>query len=446
MAENESWETQDTKGYDSADDLLERLSEPHYQLNNETDRFLQDLDVAREVFELLDPILQKQAKEDREEFQKILEGLQTQHNVNKGNRESWVARARTLKKVLSRMTTGTKLFRRQSIASLVSRFDEFLSCVLRIALKNQPERLQGKNKCLPYEDALTADSIDQLLSKIVAKEVGAIMRDSHENQLVYIDDRFKLGLRDNFGKWSDLIEIMQRRNLFVHAGGVVSQKYLAKCREMDITPEPSYEVGDLLSAEPEYYMNAFYAMYELGLRVGQGLFRRLFPEKLDEADQALNDTGFSLLTEERWRLAGIVFDFALEFPSGWYSNDSWHKLFLVNRAIAYKESGKTKEMTDLLNGVDWSALAPRFRLAMLALRGQFDAAEKVMKAVSEDEINKHAYRTWPVFRHFRNTKQFARAYQDLFNEEFQPTVSEEDLQEETEPSTRDVLDESNNGC
>ncbi|WP_040576800.1 hypothetical protein [Methylophaga lonarensis] len=76
-------------------------------------------------------------------------------------------------------------------------------------------------------------------------------------------------------------------------------------------------------------------------------------------------------------------------------------------------------MNDLLKTVDWRVLSEKFQLASLVLIGEWDDAERVMVKMGEKgDISKLFYREWPLFRWFRKTEQFKRAYQEVFGEEY----------------------------
>ena len=69
------------------------------------------------------------------------------------------------------------------------------------------------------------------------------MRDSHFVQITFLDGRLKLGIESGFDKWKEFLEISERRNLFVHTGGVVSPVYLDNCRRYDVLLTDEVKAG-----------------------------------------------------------------------------------------------------------------------------------------------------------------------------------------------------------
>ena len=85
-------------------------------------------------------------------------------------------------------------------------------------------------------------------------------------------------------------------------------------------------------------------------------------------------------------------------------------------------------MLALLDSIDWSAVSTKFLLPVAVLKEKYDKAERIMSAMDgRDPINEHAFRTWPVFRDFRRTEHFKRAFKKIYGRDYEllietPTV------------------------
>ena len=84
-------------------------------------------------------------------------------------------------------------------------------------------------------------------------------------------------------------------------------------------------------------------------------------------------------------------------------------------------------MLDLLGTIDWSAVGQKYLLGISALKDEYDQAENIMSSIDKDIIDEENYRTWPVFSGFRKTKQFARAFKKIFEEDFELENPLEDI-------------------
>jgi hypothetical protein len=221
--------------------------------------------------------------------------------------------------------------------------------------------------------------------------------------------------------------LTERRNLFVHTGGVVTNQYLSKCAKFYSAQQKHPKLGEHLEIPTEYHTKATEMFMEIGLRIGQGIARRIFPDDLEAADIALNRYGFDLLCAENWQAAKLVFKFARTIPDKLTSKEEYRRIFLINLAIAYKWGAEASRSTELLKSVDWSACGPKFLIAEAALHGNFKEAAKIMSEISIETLSAHDYRTWPVFRDFRKSPEFAEKYKILFKEDFMPQLVSESL-------------------
>ena len=116
-----------------------------------------------------------------------------------------------------------------------------------------------------------------------------------------------------------------------------------------------------------------------------------------------------MLQAEKWKLAELVFDFAINIPEKYRSKGEVYYYFIINKAIALKEQGK--QIENLISKVDWSAFHPKFNLAVSVLSDDFKKAEKLMITESVKEaLTEESFRTFPLFRKFRQSEEFKRAY------------------------------------
>ena len=297
-----------------------------------------------------------------------------------------------------------------------------LAEILRISYRTFPKRLKNRDKTLRYDEFIDARSINEIRDRFIESEIDALLRKSHLDQLDDLDKHFKIGIKDNFPSLTNLAELVQRRHLFVHTGGIINRRYLEACRKSGYTLSEDQKLGEELNVSEDYFSRSVEIVYELGLYIAQSITRRLFPKNLEVIDKHLLDWGFDHLTEERWEFAAIVFKYGMGLPDDYISNDNSRRIFLMNRAMAYKWSGKSKEMQKLLESVDWSAASVRFHLVREVLLENFDEAEQIMGGMGKGEVPDVGFQTWPAFRDFRRTEEFARGYKKIFGKDFQPEI------------------------
>jgi len=111
-------------------------------------------------------------------------------------------------------------------------------------------------------------------------------------------------------------------------------------------------------------------------------------------------------------------------------------MFIVNRAQAYKFGDQNEKAQEILNDEDWSSVGKRFLICIETLRDNYDQASELMKELGKSgEMRKAEFAAWPVFKEFRKTSEFKRAYQDTYGEEFTISTTADKASMEIDPST-----------
>ena len=441
-----SAETDTTEKKISADQKAKKLTPPYQKLLNLADSYLIDLECLREMFSTVIPVLQEQDRERKDRINKIIDNLKTEQREEGGKITINLigASANELIQTVRKLTRAESLFRRESIVSLVSRFDEFFGSLLRIVLQRNPEWLKTNNKTLTYKELIELKSVEKAITGVIEKEVDELMRGSKEEQIDYIDSKLKLGIRENFNHLPELLETAERRNLFAHTGGRVSQQFLDKCGKFKFQLSEETKIGKLIAIDDDYFNRSFERFFEAGLRISQAVYRRLFPEELDAADKALNHLAIKFLNSGDWYIADVICDYYANIPEALRtSNLQYYYFALINRAIAQK--GLARNFEKGLQGVHWDSFHPKYKLAVSVLRDNFEEAGKLMRnqAVIE-EVTEHGFRTWPLFRDFRESAEFKSAYFDSFGNEY--SLTEKDLETEIGELAEPVTAESKLRC
>ena len=134
--------------------------------------------------------------------------------------------------------------------------------------------------------------------------------------------------------WPKFIELCERRNLFTHTGGVVSQQYLSICADhkCDIT---NISLGQRLRVQPKYLRGAIRIVYEIGIKLLYVLWRKFDPKNIGKIDLQLNEISFNLIVRKQYRLAESLLQFAADVTKK-TGTDYIHKVITVNLANAVR--------------------------------------------------------------------------------------------------------------
>ena len=316
-----------------------------------------------------------------------------------------------------------KLVPRSLFVSVVSQYDAFLGKILRLIFLARPELLNASKREISFADLVQFSSIEAAREHIIGKEIDSILRMSHVEQFKWMENRFEVTLT-KLDVWPIFVELTQRRNLFVHVDGFVSRQYIAECSNANCKLADGIKEGDLLAVSPAYYDEACSCIFEVGVKLANVLWRKLFPDQLRDADSSLNELSFDLIERGKLRLAIALLSFAVGLKK--HSEESRRLMLVVNLAQAHKWKGNSDDCMRVLDAEDWSAVGDEFKLAEAVLRADWVRSVRIMRKIGKNgAVRKIDYRDWPLFQELRSRAEFVKTYSTIFGEAFPTTVETE---------------------
>lgn len=304
------------------------------------------------------------------------------------------------------------------VVSLVSHYDYFLGKLLQHLFTLRPELLSAVDRQITFTELTDFPSIEAAREYVVEKEIETVMRKSHPDQFLWMETRFDLPLRTDLPIWPQFVELAERRNLFVHTGGVVSSQYLAVCAAHGVQQETDFAVGDVLEVSPSYFKNACSCLLEISTKLAQVLWRKIDPESMEIADRSLIEVTYELMEIENYELSKTLLDFGVNTLKR-HSSDEDRRILLVNLAQSYKWLGEPETCNEILDEEDWSSCSDKFKLGVAVLHDEFDEAAKIMMRIGpEGEVTEADYKTWPLFQEFRKSEQLESAFEEVFGKPF----------------------------
>ena len=309
-----------------------------------------------------------------------------------------------------------KIIPESLFVSLISQYDAFLNQLFKTLFKIRPEYINNSERELSFSQLNEFDSIEKAREYVVEKEVETILRKSHSEHFDYLENKLTIPLRKDLPIWQIFIEITERRNLFVHCDGIVSNQYLKVCKEnkCDLT---GIELNKRLNISSEYFNSAYKCLYELSTKLTHTIWRKLIKEDFQFADEQLNEICYNLITNSQYSLADILLDFACKQTK--FHNDSAKNYYIVNKALSKYLQEKTDIAKEIIESKDWSASSDNFKLAHLILTEKFDDAYLLMKKIGKNgEVIKDHYKIWPLFYKLRKEEKFKETFKEIFEEDY----------------------------
>ncbi|ESU25227.1 hypothetical protein FLJC2902T_31690 [Flavobacterium limnosediminis JC2902] len=325
---------------------------------------------------------------------------------------------RILEKNVNIVNAAVHIIPNSLFVSLISQFDSYLGSLIREIFEVKPQILNSSEKNLSFSKLAELKTIEELKEFIIEKEIETVLRDSHSDHFIWLENKLSLALRKDLPIWQEFIEITERRNLFVHNDGIVSSQYLTICRQNNVKFEVEPKLGEKLNVDDDYFEKAYRCLFELSVKLTQVIWRKLLPSDLEFADESLNDICFDLLRQGQTELTIVLLDFATQTLKKHF-NEETKNVFIVNKALAFKLNNQIKECQDIVNSKDWSASSDKFKIAKEALLDNHEEVVKLMRRIgNEGEIEKISYKTWPLFENFRKTELFTSTFKEVFDEEY----------------------------
>lgn len=315
------------------------------------------------------------------------------------------------------------------LIAVFSGFDAFLNHLLRNLYNRRPELLADREEKQVQLKEVLSRTREAIIESAIDGELNSLLRESYSKIFEKLATRFDLKTLKAFDNWPRFIECSQRRHLITHCDGIVSAQYAKVC-ETEGAVLDSVILGSRLGVSQDYLLNAIETVTEVGLKLGQVLWRTTNEQAIDAADVHLGNLMFELLKQEEWALALRMGEFGRDLAKRNHKRPRKEvvtKVIVINYAQAAKWIGKKQEAFAIVDEFDWTGSAPEFRLSVACLKEKWVEAASLMVQVGANStlVPAHGYRSWPIFREFRTTAEFRDCYKTMFGVEFATDLSKE---------------------
>lgn len=325
-------------------------------------------------------------------------------------------RTEELKRKLNLAQNANTLYPKTILVSYISIFDHFLFDLIKVFVALRPEVLNCNDKQISISNLENFSSISEAKDFFINQEIEDVLRKSHSYHIEWIDKTFKVEIKKFLSCWNTFVEITERRNLFVHTNGIISQQYLNVCRDNKIDIS-NLVIGQELHVSRQYLNEAFDCLLEVGIALVQVIWRKIKPDDLESADASLINVTYDLIKDKEYTLAKKILEVTQKHQTK-FSSEQNKLTSLINLAQTYYHLSETKSCNDLLDKVDWSACQFKYKLCAHVLKEDFSTACEMMKKIGNDgEIKDFEYIEWPIFTKFRNTEEFSTTYKDVFEKD-----------------------------
>ena len=314
--------------------------------------------------------------------------------------------------------------------SIFSSFDAYLNHLLRDLYSRLPRLLHTLSQKEIQFSELLKHSKDEIIESAINSDLDGLLRENYTKIFEKLELKFKLSTLRKFDNWPAFIECSQRRNIITHCDGIANRHYLDVCISENAPVDAGIKVGLKIGVSQAYLLKAIEVVSEVGLKLGQVLWRTIGAPAIAAADVHLAELLFDLLKLENWTLALRMGEFGQELcklPNQQQRSDRSLKMIIINHAQAAKWSGDLEGASRIVDVVEWSGSSHEFCLAVACIKEEWDNASKLMHEIGPNAkfMPIHGYVGWPIFREFRTKDQFSSAFRSIFGVEFVSEVRKE---------------------
>ncbi len=390
--------------------------------------FIENINCLYDSFEYSEGMLRSQKIEAQKEYNAFMKTLPVRPGDGPVKLVIPAGKERQhqhLERKVKRSQESSKLLLRSYVVSMVSQFDAYIGDLLRTIYEINPDKLKQSDHKFNFAELQAIGSIEAAKEQIIETKIENCLRDSHQDQFKEIASSIGVSNLKDFDNWPYFVEITQRRNLFVHSNGVVSNQYLSICKDEKVQLG-ELKKGDQLEVDRSYFNKAYEVFYEVAVKLSQMTMRVLLLKKdktcLEEIDKCMITNTFDLIVDGRYDVAIELANFALGER---FNHNNKDRMYLVlNRAQAYKWNGDEKKCQEMLAEEDFSACSSELKCPKYALEDNLDKVCEMMRSCGKNSeiLKPEQYRTWPIFKGVRDKDKFRDTFKSIFGEDFDPEV------------------------
>ena len=331
---------------------------------------------------------------------------------------------------------GMKVLPSSLLLSIVATFDSIIGDFLKDLITRDPASIDFGDKSFSYRELFKTKEIETLKNNIIDDEVNRLLRDSHKEQVRYIEKLSQTEIINHHERWRNFYEVFERRNQYAHANGVATRAYLEKLKR-EKYPSEDIAIGSRLELSTSYLHKAVDYLIEFGTLLSFVIWRKGSDDP-NPAFGALSDASYFYITKKRTKLAAWLLDFALHKQSRKGVEEMRVRQMYVNLANALRKKDKKEDSEKVLAELDWSATSIDFRICIASIREDVEEVIRLLPAAAASEdISIDAIRNWPVFDWVRSNDKFRDKFFEVFGEQLIIDF-ESSLQEMPDKPKRDV--------
>lgn len=258
--------------------------------------------------------------------------------------------------------------------------------------------IEEKDKIYTIHELEEFDSIDSAKEYVIDKKIENLIRGSFEDWCKFLKGKMSLSMGYMKDDYDVLVEIFQRRNIFMHNDGVINRIYLSNVKEC---VRYGGNIGERIKLTQEYLENAINILEKNFVLIAFELWKKR--EKDDHVrGELFSQLSMKYLKQGRWELLESATTFIVNDA---VVSDSTQKVAKINLWLAQKKMGRMN--VEEVRNTDFSALTIDYQICKYALLEEYSKAIPLIdKALDTEQITVKSLYEWPVLEDLRKEESF----------------------------------------
>lgn len=288
--------------------------------------------------------------------------------------------------------------------NLVSYLEQSFSDMCHTILKTHPKILSLNEKSLTFDEISKCSNLEEAKDFLISEEIEKLLFKPLSSFLDFFEKTvFKIEFPNLKAFRQEIIEIKERRNLFIHNGGIVNTKYI-NCVDKKLQEKYKTEVGKKLGLNKKYLQESIDKFELIGLEIL--LFGSLKFQKGKEKEDAIwliNSIIYDTFAGENtnFLLGESLSHFALSNDCKKYLNQQQQDYYQLNYWQILKKQNKLDQFDKETKTYDTSSKNNLIKLCYFSLIENYTEACKYIAPSLEDGFDIELYNQFPILTNLR---------------------------------------------
>lgn len=301
------------------------------------------------------------------------------------------------------------LLLKSSFMIMIAAFDFLLSDILHFYYEKYPKALND-DMTLSLGDLRKCTDIYEAIHILMDQKVETVLFKNFTKRILFFENELKIETAKKIISWDLINEAYQRRNIFAHNNGIVSNRYLKSVGVLSGVNK--VKIGERLGVSVDYLLQVYGEILAAGIVLAQNCWRKWLKKDLLDADSTLVDCINRELLQQAVAPATRLCLYSREIAAG--SEGARYDLDSLFCQLL-KMLGLQDQLTEEIKKLEKSASCNKRLAVIAALKDDRKAFyQHVKNAVKNDEMHRDDLELAAIYKDFHRDIDFETRLDEIF--------------------------------